>query len=404
MADIVGSLFGFSSQELMNQQRQNDQNFATNVANIYQDPGARIGALIGANLGGGLARGVFNIQDPQIKAAQDFEAALAEAQQSSSNPAEAMTKLAEKLGSDPRFSRQAAMAKMKAQELSQESALNQAKINAENAKASRETADKRPEVVKLLEAKRAYEALGETENVKAIDALLAKNSYIPEKEKKVGEKVDTAIYNKFLMESGGDETLAALRFDEYEQGKKERVAKAGVALGSVDEKFVNSLFDNVEGKIAPRKDKVIALDDALKLAAQATMNPQAATQLDGVLGRLSQEGKLSNSDIDRIISAGSFDQRVADSIQRFLKGVPSELSIGQKVEVLNLLKKSAVEDLNSSVERIKNVYGATSLPPKLINDALSGFTYVPAGSKPTPSAPKGKMNKTKSGISYQIVD
>ena len=238
MADIVGSLFGLSSQDLINQQRERDQQFAVNVANIYQNPTDRLGALIGASLGGGLARGLFNIQDPQIKAAQDFEAALAEAQQSSTNPAEAMTKLADKLGSDPRFARQAAMAKMKAQELSQESALKTAQIAAENAKASRETADKRPEVVKLLEAKKAYQALGETESVKAIDALLAKNSYIPEKEKKVGEKVDTAIYNKFLLESGGDETVAALKFDEYEQGKKEKVAKAGVAPGQVGEKLV----------------------------------------------------------------------------------------------------------------------------------------------------------------------
>lgn len=137
MADIVGSLFGISSQELMNQQRLNDQNFATNVANIYQNPNARLGALIGANLGGGLARGLFNIQDPQIKAAQDFEMALAEAQQTSSNPAEAMMKLADKLGSDPRFSRQAAMARMRAQELEQATSLNQAKIANEEAQSNK---------------------------------------------------------------------------------------------------------------------------------------------------------------------------------------------------------------------------------------------------------------------------
>lgn len=137
MADIVGSIFGLSSQDLINKQRERDQQFAVNVANIYQNPTDRLGALIGASLGGGLARGLFNIQDPQIKAAQDFEAALAEAQQSSTNPAEAMMKLAEKLGSDPRFSRQAAMAKMKAQELEQANSLNQAKIANEEAQSNK---------------------------------------------------------------------------------------------------------------------------------------------------------------------------------------------------------------------------------------------------------------------------
>lgn len=149
MADIVDSIFGLSSQDLINKQRERDQQFAVNVANTYQNPTDRLGALIGASLGGGLARGLFNIQDPQIKAAQDFESALAEAQQSSTNPAEAMMKLAEKLGSDPRFSRQAAMAKMKAQELMNDTQLNNAKVaselaqqrkyEAEAAKASKET-------------------------------------------------------------------------------------------------------------------------------------------------------------------------------------------------------------------------------------------------------------------------
>lgn len=138
MADIVNSLFGLSSMDLINQQRQNDASFASNVANIYQNPNARLGALVGANLGGGLARGLFNIQDPQIKAAQDFEMALVEAQQSSSNPAEAMAKLADKLGSDPRFARQAQVARMKAQELQQDTQLNQAKIATEQVKQAKD--------------------------------------------------------------------------------------------------------------------------------------------------------------------------------------------------------------------------------------------------------------------------
>lgn len=120
MADIVNSLFGLSSQELMLKQREADQAFASGIAGAYQDPASRIGAMIGANLGGGLARNLFNIQDPQIQAARDFESMLAQAQQSSSSSAEAMQKLSSMLAGDPRFARQASIAAMKAQELGQQ--------------------------------------------------------------------------------------------------------------------------------------------------------------------------------------------------------------------------------------------------------------------------------------------
>lgn len=377
MADIVNSIFGLSSQDLRQQQMQNDQAFASSVANIYKRPSNRLGALIGANIGQGLARGLFNIQDPQIQAAQDFEAALAEAQQNSKSPAEAMQYLADKLGADPRFSRQAAMAKMQAQQLNQEQALNQAKIAAETAKANKETSDKRPEIVRLLEARKAYEALGETDSVKVLDDLITKNTYIAEKQQSTNEIVNSNIYQKFLQDAGGDAQKAAFAYNDYETNKKKEVVAAGIPEGGTDFQNALKFKDQIRQDLQPYKESVDKVREGLAIAGLASKGDSAANlQLDSYLLRLTQDGKLSNQDFNRVMSVGGFDQRLTDSISRFFEGRPSDLTVGQKVQILNTLLKVKSKDLNEATANFRDTFSSgTNLPSTFVDKALKGYTF-----------------------------
>ena len=355
MADIVGSLFGISSQELMNQQRLNDQNFATNVANIYQNPNARLGALIGASLGGGLARGLFNIQDPQIKAAQDFEMALAEAQQTSSNPAEAMMKLADKLGSDPRFSRQAAMARMKAQELEQATSLNQAKIANEEAQSNKFKAE-------------ALKALRQDDPVQKLFFELAKNASPKSVAAAIQAGGDIALLDspetkKFsplaqqLIDAGyvyGSPQFNAkmLEFLEAEKAGKSKgsgnvyVSPAG-QTPAID---ISRLDNSFKEFVLPNKEKLGSINEALKLAEQALTNPQAGVQLNALLASLYQGGRLSNQDINRTANPGSLPAQVLNNFNKIISGTDTETNIADKVKLLKSLQEGTANSLNSSVD------------------------------------------------------
>ena len=350
MADIVGSLFGFSSQELMNQQRQNDQNFATNVANIYQDPGARIGALIGANLGGGLARGVFNIQDPQIKAAQDFEAALAEAQQSSSNPAEAMTKLADKLGSDPRFARQAAMAKMKAQELSQDTLLNQAKIATEQQQQAKYASEASAKDFQLESDRKAQEALlrlqeiatKEERDITSEEVINTVAPYMPV------EKLST------LMQNSADK--AAYRTAMLEQVKISAQARvdAAVARG-----------DSAE-QVARIKSEVDKQINELKLKTKAATSQD--TPLQGREARYADNVAIAGNEavasIQNIVSLPSTvtGGEWGSGLPKMMAGTGLfEAPIGA---LKNNLTPEAVQRYNTEISNIGNFYS------KMLNGGL----------------------------------
>ena len=339
MADIVGSLFGFSSQELMNQQRQNDQNFATNVANIYQDPGARIGALIGANLGGGLARGVFNIQDPQIKAAQDFEAALAEAQQSSTNPAEAMMKLAEKLGSDPRFARQAAMAKMKAQELEQATSLNQAKIANEEAQSNKFKAE-------------ALKALRQEDPVQKLFFELAKNAS--------PKSVATAV------QAGGDISLLDSPETKKFSPLAQQLIDAGFEYGTpqFNQKMLEFLEADKAGKAKGSGNVSVSI-------GPTTISPTKVSEEAGkVVGKAVGEIENKYSAIDSIqeaknvlekgINAGFYGP--SKTLLTKATGVGSTAKVQNTEEFISYIGNTVVPRLqefggNDSVEELKYLQG-----------------------------------------------
>ena len=121
MAGIVEGLFGLNVQDLQQQQNENDAMFSRSVASVYKRPSAKLGALVGANIGQGLARGLFNIQDPRIQRATQIEQLLAEAQQESQSvgQAEAMKNLSKKLSANG-FGKEALLVSQQANALGME--------------------------------------------------------------------------------------------------------------------------------------------------------------------------------------------------------------------------------------------------------------------------------------------
>jgi hypothetical protein len=128
MADIVGSLFGLSVQELEAQRRQRlmdeNQQSAMMQARGSVAPGMTYNqAMLGRSLGQAIGTALFGVQDPAIDRARTLDAALKNAisslpENQRGSKAAIMSKLADTLAQNPDTQREAIQAMMQARELS----------------------------------------------------------------------------------------------------------------------------------------------------------------------------------------------------------------------------------------------------------------------------------------------
>lgn len=146
MAEIVSSLFGLSPRdEYLKQQQAKDQAFATNLSNIGQTQGQKLGLLIGANIGGALGRGaanLFGIEDPQLAKITKVEGILQSVNSSltpeeRANPANVYSRLAEQFAQHPELQQEALMAQQQGSALANEYDFKQAQISEKVASAAK---------------------------------------------------------------------------------------------------------------------------------------------------------------------------------------------------------------------------------------------------------------------------
>jgi hypothetical protein len=136
MADIVSSIFGFSPEQIKQQQLESDRRFAQDFAATQATPYAREQAMLGATVGSALTIGIaglLGIQDPQLARASEMESILQQVNNSltpeeKANPANLYGRLSETLAQNPKFQREALMAQQQAQSLGLEFESKQATI------------------------------------------------------------------------------------------------------------------------------------------------------------------------------------------------------------------------------------------------------------------------------------
>lgn len=164
MADIVGSLFGLSTEQLQRDRLAQEDAQARTFAGMDRNQQAQ---YAGYKLGGMLGRGagqLLGIQDPELARASALENILKQTQQEaiSGDPIETYSILAKKLA-DAGFSREALQAQQELNKLSQDTALNNAKVSTESAQGVKYKAE-------------ALKALREDDPKQKIFLELAKNS------------------------------------------------------------------------------------------------------------------------------------------------------------------------------------------------------------------------------------
>jgi hypothetical protein len=106
------------------------------------------------------------------------------------------------------------------------------------------------------------------------------------------------------------------------------------------------------------------------LSLLKTGNPKAGAQVDRLLVKAAGDSQLSQAEVTAVASAGSFPQRVADSVSKFFTGGVGSLSTEQKEEVLTVFQTAARDGFNSERQRLSEIYGTSQLSPAQVKAGL----------------------------------
>lgn len=387
MANVVNSLFGLSSNDIMAQQRASDEEMAQAMmrANDRQSLQRYAGAKLGATLGRAGA-GLFGLEDPQLVRAREFETVLQEAQQElgqgMNDPTKLYPSLVEKLNQRG-FSREASQVAMQGQEAINNWNLQQAKISnedaqtlkyrAETAKAMREGKTPKMEIFAKLAEKSTPESVA-----KAIDNNFD-ISLLSADEKQIGESQRAVSLRKKITE--GIATPAEIK--EYQMQLSADESKStkvtNVMPGGSKTEDVTRIRTDWDKYVGPIEEKLGDMGKAFNLANMARTNPTAGAQLDYQIANLISNKKLSNEDMKYIRSGNaSFVQKLGDRLTTFLDGRPSDLTLNDKVEVLKAFEKGLASKYNTEVSRTRNIWKTSPMGTDTIDALTAGREkYLP---------------------------
>jgi hypothetical protein len=167
---------------------------------------------------------------------------------------------------------------------------------------------------------------------------------------------------------------------------------SGIEL--VDLKRAEDIFQDYTKDSKKLLDEVKVAKD---LAGQVKAgNPDADVQLNTLLASLYQGSRLSNEDIRRVSQSGSLPTRVLSSLSKWTTGTPIDLSVDQKVELINSLEKLNADKYNQSVDKAVGLFQKSKGVPEDVISDYSGRKYaLPEATKTTGNAPVQALDYLK---------
>lgn len=134
---------------------------------------------------------------------------------------------------------------------------------------------------------------------------------------------------------------------------------------------IRSIRLEVASTLGGPKDRLTIVNEGLSnlnLAVQG--NPQAEAQLNRSLATISGDKQLSMAEVESVVGAGSFAQRVGNAISKFFTGGAGDLTNEQKKELLETYEAYYAKQYNNARNRLKNIYtsaGYTGLPDDMFD-------------------------------------
>jgi hypothetical protein len=138
---------------------------------------------------------------------------------------------------------------------------------------------------------------------------------------------------------------------------------------------------------------------ALNLLQQSQTSPFAdAAFANTVVSAFGGDKQKSKSEIDRLVKAGSLDERIANTLTGFFEGTTSAKTKADQERVLQAVDKALEARYNSS---------ASGWKPRLEKAKVDSTLVIPdystvVGASPTASIPVGKTVKNKAGEKFKV--
>ena len=363
---MATSLFGPSPLDYQQAQQANLQQQASQYAQLNPLQRAAQGMYqAGSNIGGGIA-GLMGIKDPMAEKASKIESILQGSDQTS---AAGFADLYRKF-SEAGLPQQAQLAAAKAQEFTKaeaEAGLTSAKTDAERAlvgQRNREkvAADPFQQFLRTQGDKVTPESLAiyqQTGNVGDLEWITKANKT---------EIQQLQDYRDSLPINSPKRAEVNEVIKGMGKGKGTTVQNILPGQGAPNVSDVTSFVSQANTVLKPFKTAFENASEALSLLE--TGNPKAGAQVDRLLAGVAGDSQLSQAEVTAVASAGSFPQRVADSVSKFFTGGVGSLSTEQKKEVLTVFQTAAKDGFNNERQRLSDIYGTSRLSPEQVKAGL----------------------------------
>jgi hypothetical protein len=144
---------------------------------------------------------------------------------------------------------------------------------------------------------------------------------------------------------------------------------------------INRVSGVVSRDLSPVAARLGALNETRAAIANARTNPAQVPQVDRFFARLTGDSQLSQLEVNAVANSGAFPSRVANQISKFLTGSPTDLSLDQKAEVLDVLEDVLAPSFNSKRNQILNQFSvASDISPEAV-EKIVGPRYLTAKEK-----------------------
>lgn len=227
----------------------------------------------------------------------------------------------------------------------------------------KEAERKRQEDIAALQEKYATEALKTAETGQTRAQQLAAQ-YLSKVPKEQGETART----RALREEAKARGMTLEQFLQWKDTQEKEKKDKEEGLSPAD---IRSIRLEVASTLSGPKDRLTTINEGLSnlgLAIQG--NPQAEAQLNRSLATISGDKQLSMAEVESVVGAGSFAQRVTNAISKFFTGGAGDLTNEQKKELLETYEAYYANQYNNARNRLKNIYsdvGLTGLPEDMFD-------------------------------------
>jgi len=341
MADIVGSLFGISVDDIRQQRMASRDAEAFAFSRMGKD---QQDAFLGYKLGGAIADAgakLFGVEDPMIKRQTDLESIMNETQQeaNSDNPLEVYPILVKKLA-DKGYGKEALQVKQAYLGMAQAAELNQAKVDNENAQTVKYKAE-------------ALKALKQDDPNQKLFFELAKNASPQSVAKAIKAGFDVGMLDspeKAKLSSFGQQLVDAgytvgtpefqAKMQEYLKaemtGKSKGSGNVNVSLGgiSIDNKKLSEEAGKKVGEaVADIEDQYAQLDDFAKAKSMLDEGIFSGQYADVEM----QIAKGTRQNLKKVANTEKFKAYIANNVIKRLKDIGGNDTMEERQYLENML-------------------------------------------------------------------